>query len=213
METYIFDLDGTLADSMPIAVELVLKYLEEYGISYPDDIVDVLMPLGFRGISEYYEKTMGVPKPAKEIFEDFQKRLLTAYAEVIPLKEGVKQTLVALKERGARLNVLTASPHTFTDACLKRGGVFELFENVWSSEDFGLLKSNPQIYRKVAEALDVDVPACTMVDDNVIVLQTAKSVGMKTVGVYDRFSEEKEVRASADVYVYTFDEILSKNGH
>ena len=212
MKTYIFDLDGTLADSMPIAVKLVLEYLEEYGISYPDDIVDVLMPLGFRGIADYYAKTMGVPKEPKEIFENFQKRLLVAYAEVIPLKEGVRQTLFALKQQGARLNVLTASPHIFTDACLKHGGVYELFENVWSSEDFGLLKSNPQIYLEVAKVLHADVSQCTMVDDNVVVLKTAKSVGMKTVGVYDRFSKESEVRAAADAYVYSFDEILSKNG-
>ncbi len=212
MQTYIFDLDGTLADSMPIAVKLVLEYLEEYGISYPDNIVDVLMPLGFRGIADYYAATMGVPKEPKEIFEDFQKRLLAAYSEVIPLKEGVRQTLLALKEQGARLNVLTASPHIFTDACLKHEGVYELFENVWSSEDFGLLKSNPQIYLEVAKALRMDVSQCTMVDDNVVVLKTAKSVGMKTVGVYDRFSKECEVRAAADAYVYSFDEILSKNG-
>ena len=170
------------------------------------------MPLGFRGIADYYAKTMGVPKEPKEIFENFQKRLLVAYAEVIPLKEGVRQTLFALKQQGARLNVLTASPHIFTDACLKHGGVYELFENVWSSEDFGLLKSNPQIYLEVAKVLHADVSQCTMVDDNVVVLKTAKSVGMKTVGVYDRFSKECEVRAAADAYVYSFDEILSKNG-
>jgi len=204
---YIFDLDGTLVDSMPIAVKIVLDYLDECGVAYPDNIVEILMPLGFRGIAKYYAETMGVSRSPEEIFNVFEERLKKAYANDIPLKKDVKEALFALKASGARLNVLTASPHSFTDPCLQKGGVFELFENVWSSEDFGLLKSDERIYGRVAEKLNADVCDCTMVDDNVIVLKTAKSVGFKTVGVHDLYSDENEVRAAADKYVYSFKEL------
>ena len=209
-DVYIFDLDGTLVDSMPIAVKIVLEYLDEYGIPCPDYIVKMFPPLGFRGVSEYYANELGVPKTSKEIYEDFQQRLLKAYEGVISLKENVKKTLLTLKEQGVRLNVLTASPHIFTDSCLKRCGVYGLFENVWSIDDFGLTKAQPQIYKEAAKRIGAAVTDCVMVDDNLEVLKIAKAVGMKTIGVYDESSKEyqAEMQSLADDYVVDFADIL-----
>ena len=209
-EIYIFDLDGTLVDSMAPAVNKVLEVLDEYGISYPDDIIKILTPLGFKGISVYYAEKMGVPLPAEEIYTIFEERLSKVYAEQIPLKEGVKEGLEALVARGASLNVLTASPHKFTDSCLQSLGVAHLFDNIWSSEDFGFLKSDERIYSAVAQRLQADIADCTMVDDSLRVLTTAKKAGMKTIGVYEEMSadNEKEMRDLADKYVYKLTEML-----
>ncbi len=209
-EIYIFDLDGTLVDSMAPAVNKVLEVLDEYGISYPDDIVKILTPLGFKGISVYYAEKMGVPLPAEKIYAIFEERLSQVYAKQIPLKEGVKAGLEGLAARGARLNVLTASPHKFTDPCLQSLGVAHLFENIWSSEDFGFLKSDERIYGAVAQRLQAEVGDCTMVDDSLRVLTAAKKAGMKTIGVYDEMSadNEKEICALADKYVYKLIEML-----
>lgn len=209
-EIYIFDLDGTLIDSMEPAVKKVLEVLDEYGISYPDDIIKILTPLGFRGISVYYAEKMGVPLPAEEIYNIFEDRLAAVYEKEVPLKDGVREGLKGLYARGARLNVLTASPHKFTDPCLKARGIADLFENVWSAEDFGFLKSDERIYAKVAERLGADIAECTMVDDSLRVLKTAKKAGMKTLGVYDEMSadNEREIRETANGYVYKLTEML-----
>ena len=208
---YLFDLDGTLADSMPAAVEIVLSLLRKKGISYPDDIVKTLTPLGFRGIAEYYAEEMGVPMTAEEIFRWFMAELQKAYAEEIPLKRTAKETLLALKGQGARLCVLTGSPHIFTDPCLRRAGVFDLFERVWSAEDFGMHKGDTRLYCEVAKVLGVGVENLLVIDDGINVIKTAKAAGAKTVGVYDSYSkeEEAEMRSLADGYVYTLDEVLS----
>ena len=209
-EIYIFDLDGTLVDSMKPAVKKVLEVLDEYGIPYPEDLIKIFPPLGYHGLSVYYAEKLGVPLPAEEIYAIFEERLSVAYAHEIPLKEGVKEGLEALVARGASLNVLTASPHKFLDPCLKNLGVAHLFDNIWSSDDFGLLKSDVRIYSAVAQRLSVDVAECTMVDDNLKVLTTAKKAGVKTVGVYDEMSAdiEKEIRDVADKYVYKLTEML-----
>ena len=206
---YIFDLDGTLVDSMEPAVKIVLDFLTERGISYPDGFVKTITPVGFKGIANYYSERMGVPLSTEEIYACFTKSLQKAYAEEIPLKANVKDTLERLHARGDRLNVLTASPHIFTDACLKNHGVYALFENVWSSEDFGTLKSDVNIYHMAAERLNGPIASCIMVDDSLHVLEVAKGAGMQTLGVYDAFSEKDidKIKELADGYIADFSEI------
>lgn len=205
---YVFDLDGTLADSMPLAVQLTLDVLQEHNVAYPDNIVDITMPMGFRGVAEYYATQLGVPLSAEQIYAIFTVRLKKAYAADILLKPHVKETLEALKKQGARLNVLTATAYELMAPCLQRNGVLHLFENVWSAEDFQLAKSDARIYQEVAKRLGVSVADYVMVDDNVQVLQTARRAGVYTVGMHDRYSKESVVRAACDRYIYTFNELL-----
>ncbi len=202
---YVFDLDGTLVDSMTPAVNIVLRFLDEHGVSYTPDIVKILTPLGFKGIARYYANKLGVKMSEEEIYSVFQDRLKVAYAKEIFLKPHVKETLQRLKNEGASVNVLTASPHVFTDACLKNNGVYGLFDNVFSSEDFSMLKSDERIYKEVEKRLGQFV----MVDDSVTVIKTAKRAGFSTVGVYEPFFEDEwaEMQAVADKTIYSFSEL------
>lgn len=207
---YIFDFDGTLVDSMSVAVEIVLDLLREYKIVFPDNIVDILTPMGFKGIAKYYAEVMGVPMSAEEVYGWFTVKLKKAYAEEISLKPTAKETLKALKMRGAKLAVLTASPHAFVDPCLQREGVFDWFDKVWSSEDFSTSKGDVALYDKVAKEFGVPIENLVMVDDCFRVIKTAKSAGVGTVGVYDSYSakEEVEMRKTADKYVYALLELI-----
>ena len=209
-KNYVFDLDGTLVDSMKPAVKIVLDYLDEHGVSYEPSIVKILTPLGFRGIAVYYATELGIQRNPDEIYAEFVSRLKKVYENELALKEGVLEALAGLKKQGARLNVLTASPHVFTDACLKNLGVYDVFENVWTAEDFGMLKSDVRIYGEAAKRLKATIEDCVMVDDSLRVLKTAKGAGMKTIGVYEPFSDDEweEVKKTADRSVFSFDELL-----
>lgn len=208
-KTYIFDLDGTLVDSMPTGVGIVLGFLKEKGISYPDDIVETLTPLGYKGVAEYFATHFALDCTAESIFQRFQEQVVYAYGNTIPLKKAVKETLMRLREQGHGLNVLTASPHLITEICLKRYKVFDLFDHVWSIEDFGMTKADPRIYLQAAERLGVLPTDCVMVDDNVNVLKTAKKVGMQTVGVYEEMTKTTwlEMQRIADIAIYDFSNI------
>lgn len=209
-KVYIFDLDGTLVDSMPVGIGIVLGFLDEKGISYPDDIVTTLTPLGYKGSAKYIADHLTGGYQVEKIYEHFKAETLRAYGETIPLKAHVKETLEGLKAQGYRLNVLTASPQLLTDICMKRLGVYDLFENVWSIDAFGLTKADEEIYLEAARRLGVSPEECIMADDNLNVLKTAKKVGMATVGVYDDSSKDVmgEMRAIADKYVVDFAELL-----
>ncbi len=206
---YIFDFDGTLADSMKIAVDVVLSFLDERGVSYPDDLIKTLTPLGYHGIAKYYQEVLGVKLPKEEIFDTFIQRLTVAYEKDVSLKKNVERTLRALKARGARLFVLTGSPHAFTDPCLKRTGVYDLFERVWSTDDFGMQKSDERLYREVAKSLGVSLGDLLLIDDGLEVLKTAKRAGVPAIGAYDPYSAElKELAEVVDRYVTDIAEIL-----
>ena len=209
-KVYIFDLDGTLIDSMPVGIGIVLGFLNEKGIDYPDDIVTTLTPLGYKGSAKYIADHLSGGGQLEQIYEYFQAQTLREYGETIPLKAHVKETLEGLKAQGYRLNVLTASPQLLTDICLKRLGVYDLFDNVWSIDAFGLTKADEQIYIEAAKRIGVTPEECIMADDNLHVLQTAKKVGMATVGVYDESSKDvmEEMRAIADKYVVDFADLL-----
>ena len=137
--------------------------------------------------------------------------MLEAYYNTIPAKENVVSVLMELKNRGVSLNVLTASPHTTLDACLKRLGIYDLFDHVWSCDDFNTTKVNPEIYVMAAKRLNQDVEAVLFLDDNLNADKAAKTAGMKVCGVYDDSSKDytDEIKAIADYYIYNFSELLS----
>ena len=209
--TYIFDLDGTLVDSMDVAVGVLLGILESHSISYSNDIVKTIVPLGFRGVADYYIKTFALKESSEEIYAEIIDRLVYEYSNRVQPKQTVEKTLRELKAQGFSLNILTASAHELIDPCIQRLGWGNLFDNIWSAEDFNLKKSEPYVFLEAAKKLGVDPGDCWMVDDNLIALTSAKKAGLKVAGVYDSYSNEyvKEIREIADAYLGKMEEILS----
>ena len=208
--TYLFDFDGTLVDSMPTFVSVMLRILDDYEKEYDSDIVKIITPLGYQGTADYY-RTLGINATSEELVRRMNEYACDAYAHDIIEKTAVKQTLFELKRRGASLNVLTASPHKMLDPCLKRLGLWDLFDNVWSCDDFNTTKSNPAIYTSAAQKIGQPVDKIVFVDDNVNAVKTAKLAGMKAYGIYDDSSKEcvSEMIEASDRYIYSFDELLN----
>ncbi len=207
--TYLFDFDGTLVDSMPSIISVMLKILDENKIEYQDDILKIITPLGYDGTAEYFKK-LGVSLPKEEIIKQMRAYAFWEYANHIQAKANVISVLEALKEKGADLNILTASPHSVVDVCLKRLGMYDLFHHVWSCEDFSTTKDDPSIYLKVGQELDQSVDDILFLDDNYNANKTAKSAGMKVCGVFDPSSADyvDDIKAVADYYIYDFFELL-----
>ena len=208
-EVYLFDFDGTLVDSMPTFASVMIRILNEHNIKYGDDIVKIITPLGYRGTAEYF-RTLGVKMSSEELVLLMNSYARMEYENNIGAKAGVVDTLRDLKDRGASLNILTASPHIMLDPCLMRLGIFELFDNVWSSDDFGTTKANPEIYKMAADRLGCEVADIIFVDDNVNAVKTARLAGMVAYGIYDDSSNElvDEMKAVSDRYIYTLSELI-----
>lgn len=209
MSTYLFDFDGTLVDSMPTFAAMMLRILDEHGIKYEDNIIKVITPLGYGGSAKHFIG-MGIKKSEEELVALMNKYAVEEYTHRIPAKKNVIETLKKLKAAGASLNVLTASPHEALDPCLKRLGIFDIFDNVWSCNDFATTKADPEIYRMAAKRLGRDTSEVTFLDDNCGADRTAKEAGMRVIGVYDDSSAEyvDEMKSICDEYIYDFSELV-----
>lgn len=208
-KTYLFDFDGTLVDSMPTYISVMLKILDENNINYSDDIVKIITPLGYKGTAEYFKK-IGLKIPESELLKTMKAQILDEYMYRIDAKENVISTLNILKDNGADLNILTASPHITLDPCLKRLGILDLFTNVWSCDDFNTTKTDPQIYISAAEKIGKPIEEILFLDDNYNADMSAKKSGIKVCGVYDKSSEEytESIKEISDYYIYDFSELL-----
>jgi len=209
MRTYLFDFDGTPVDSMPTYRDNMMHVLIAGGVSYPENIMKIITPLGFTGTARYFIDELGMKLGEDEIIAEFHRFAIDKYANVIPAKANVIDVLHCLKARGDSLNVLTASPHAMLDPCLKRLGIYDLFDNVWSCDDFNTTKADPEIYRMAASKIDQPVEKILFLDDNYNADMVARSVGMQVCGVYDDTSAEyaEEIKSVSDFYIYDFAEL------
>lgn len=206
--TYLFDFDGTLVDSMPYFADTIIQLMDDARVAYPDDIIKIVTPLGYRGTAEYMIG-LGYKSTPDALVDEIIACNTAAYHQSIPLKEGVKEKLLQLKAQGHSINVLTASPHKLLDKCLLRVGIYDLFDNVWSCDDFPYTKADPRIYEEAAKRLGTTVQNCAFVDDNINAVTTAKKAGMLAIGIFDKSSEDfvAEFQAKADRYVFRFAEL------
>jgi len=197
---YIFDFDGTLVDSMPTWAGAHIKALEKAGIPVPDGFVNTITPLGNYKASEY-TISLGLDITLEKYLDDLSRHLYHEYTTNVRLKENVKETLEELIRRGHSLSVLTASPHLYVDECLQNNGVYDLFEKVWSVEDFelcttyeniGYSKPNPLYYTELAKRIGVEPSECLMVGNDVSEDMVAKNVGMQVFLLTDCLLNKKK---------------------
>lgn len=206
----IFDLDGTLVDSMSRFTNGLLTILNQNGIEYDlNDMINTITPLGYVGSAKYF-RTLGLKESVEELCGIMTDNLVKEYSENIYLKPFVQEYLQKLHAEGVRLFVLTASPHAVTDPCLKHNGVFHLFEKVWSVEDFGLTKDDLPLFELVAQEIGLKQTEMAFFDDNRTAVKNAKKSGYFTVAVKDNQAEEdlQFIKSTADKYIETFGEML-----
>lgn len=209
MGIYIFDFDGTLGDSMTYFVKGMLQILRDHEVDFSAEVIKIITPLGYKETAKYFIQEFGLPYTVDELIVKMHEVLYPSYRDEIMLKPAVADYLEKKKREGHSLNVLTASPFRMVEPVLKRGRVFDLFDHVWSCEDFNMTKDNPQIYYEAATRAGGKPEDVIFFDDNVEAIRTAVRAGICTVGVYDDASIEylEEIKAVADKFIYRFDEM------
>ena len=162
----------------------------------------------FEGAELYV--TMGVKDDVPTIVKNIEKKLVREYSENVKLKAGVGEYLRRLHSQGARLFVLTASPHIVTDICLKNNSVYDLFERVWSVEDFGMSKSDVNIFYEVARTVGCDVSCINYFDDNLTAVTNSKKAGYFVYGIKDMqtVADIEKIRGLSDYFVESFEDLL-----
>ncbi len=181
----IFDMDGTLADSMDFWTHLGEEYLRRQGIAPPPDIWDTLKALTMPQAAQWLVRTFGLPGTAAGAEAEMSAVMADHYRRDVPLKPGAREYLAALRDRGVGMCLATNTPSPLVRACLSRLGVLDLFRFCISGEEVGAGKDKPDIYLAAAERLGGAPRDVAVYEDALFALQTAKAAGFYTMGVFD----------------------------
>ncbi len=206
----IFDLDGTLLDSLGIWQRVDEQFFASRKIELPPDYSNAIGHLSIRATAQYTIERFSLKESAEEIIAEWQAMSLDAYANDVCLKPYAKEFLLKLKKQGVRLAVATGGESEKFTPALKRCGIYELFENFTTLNEVSRGKNFPDIYLCAAEKLGLNPEECTVFEDLYDAIQGAKSGGFCTVGIYDKHSEKMQARIkeTADYYIRSYSEML-----
>ena len=209
MNTYIFDFDGTLVDSMPAYTKAIAKILTENGIDYDENLMEIITPLGPLLTAKYLCTHFPLSMGEDALYAKILKILAHVYCTEVTAKPNAKEALLRLKGTGHPLFILTASPREHVRSCLLHLGLYDLFEQILSCEEFGMGKERPAIFRLVTKRLNVSAKDTVFIDDNLTACRAAKEAGLTVYAVRDltNASVTAELMATADRYLFDFSEL------
>ena len=185
----IFDMDGTLLDSMEFWQNLGRQYLESKGKSPDDDLEDVIESMTLQESASYFKKKYDLDEDTEEIIKEVLDFIEDKYLNEIPLKKGVKKFLEKVNSQGYKMCILTTSEKSQAVGALKRTGVLDLFDEVYTDRDFNLSKKDPQIYIKTCEKMGESPSDTVVFEDALYAVESAKKTKCTVVGVYDEYSK------------------------
>ena len=207
----IFDLDGTLLDSMFIWDTIGEEYLRSIGKEPHEDLKETFMTLTLEEAAEYYREHYGVTLSVKKIVDGVNAMVEQTYRTKVTLKPGISEYLAWLKENGVRMCVATVTDRYLVEETLDRLGVRHYFSEIFTCAEVGFGKDKPVIYQKALEHLETEKSDTYVFEDLPFALNTAKTDGFPTVGVYDRHEvHQDELKELADYYVLNFTDPILK---
>ena len=204
----IFDLDGTLFDSLWVWEEIDLRFLSKRGIAVPPDYSQSIGALSFRQTAEYTVQRFKLAETPESLMQEWMEMSREAYANEIRLKKGAKEFLIRLKEMGVKLAVATSSTPDLYVPALINNGIYELFSAVVDTTT-ERSKDHPDIYLAAAKKLGVSPAECAVFEDLPVAVDSAKRGGFFTVAVYDdHYKGAKNGFDKADLFVYGYEELM-----
>ena len=202
----IFDLDGTLLDSMGVWTQLDIDFLGKRGIPVPEDYLAAVTPMGFSQAAQYTIERFALNETPEALIAEWNAMAIEAYRTSVFLKPGAAEYLQALKGHGVKLAVATASHAELYVPALEHNGVLALFDAFTTLSEVSRGKGFPDIYLKAAQKLGLSPAECVVFEDIYAGILGAKAGGFCTAGVYDASSESEQnaIRQAADFYLKDF---------
>ena len=201
----IFDLDGTLLDSMSIWDRVGEDYLRSLGKEPKDNLKEVFKTFTLEQSAQYYIDYYGVTLSVEEIVSGINKMVENYYVNTIPLKPGVEYFLKELYTRGIKMCIATVTHEYLAKAALDRLKVSHYFTRIITCAQVGHSKKEPHIYRQALQELQTGKNETVVFEDTLHAVVTAKSDGFITCGVYDEHEfEQEKLKSTASLYIKNY---------
>jgi len=208
VKALIFDLDGTLLDSMGVWLDVDVAFLKKRGIAVPDDYAKEILSMSFREAAAYTIERFGLPDSAESVLREWSDMAAHAYGGSAQLKPGAREYLFARKARGAKMAIATSALPDLCELALRAHGIHDLFDAVCNTSEVRHGKSSPDVFILAAQRLGFDPSECVVFEDILDAVKSAKSVGMAVCAVLDEASRRDwaEIRKTADWTIRDFRE-------
>ena len=200
----IFDVDGTLLDSMGEWKAIGERYLKSLGLTPKEDLWEAFKPLTLDQAARYYQSHYGVSLSVEEIEEGINALIEEVYFVRAQLRPGVESLLAELKRMGVRMVIATATDRYLVEAALKRCGILHYFETIITCREAGS-KRQPGIYETALSALGTEKKDTWVFEDALHGARTAAEAGFPVLGIRDPTEEEQQaLQAVSAVYLTDF---------
>lgn len=209
----IFDLDGTLVDSMGVWAKIDVDYLNKLGHEVPNNLKEEITHLGFKEVAKYFKKRFNIADLEEEIMKTWHDMAYIEYKENIKLKPGAREFLKQLKESNIKIGLATSNSYPLLEVSLKSNDIFDLFDSITITGEVSRGKDFPDVYLLAAERLGLSPNECAVFEDILPAVKGALSAGMKVFAVEDHTvsdEERTEIKKYAHEYIESFNDLLIK---
>lgn len=214
IKAVIFDLDGTLVDSMWMWKSIDVEYLGKKGIAVPADIQafqEELEGMGFTETAVFFKNRFQIEDSLEEIKKTWILMAEEKYSKEVPLKPGVREFLEELKNRNIPVGISSSNSRDLIVTVLKAHGIEKYFDCITTCCEVPNSKPAPDVYLKTAQGLQIEPKDCLVFEDVPMGIMAGKNAGMQVCAVEDAYSkrQEAEKRRLADYYIEDYYEVLN----
>jgi HAD superfamily hydrolase (TIGR01509 family) len=210
IKAVIFDIDGTLIDSMWIWKQVDIEFLGKRGIPLPERLQTDIEGMSYSETAIYFKARFNLSESLEEIKEEWRLMAEDYYKCHIKLKSGAKELLKLLYDKGYIIGIATSNSRELVDYMLTNHGISQYFSNIRTSCEVDKGKPHPDVYLKVAEDMDIEPGYCLVFEDTLAGVMAAKSAGMKVIAMADEVSLESKDKLieMTEGYIHSFDEVM-----
>lgn len=211
-DAFIFDLDGTLVDSMWMWKSIDIEYLSRFNLELPPNLQNEIEGMSFTETAHYFKNRFNIKDDIEAIKAEWNQMATDFYKNKVKLKAGVLEFLDYLKNKNKKLGIATSNSKELTMDCVTALGIKDYFDCIITGCDVKAGKPNPEVYLTNASTLMVSPDKCLVFEDIPVGIMAGKNAGMTTCAIEDDYSynykEEKE--KLADYYITDYNEFLYK---
>lgn len=199
----VFDLDGTVLDSMGVWEKVDVLFLENRGMMLEQDYLDAITPMGFKEAAEYTIRKYSLKEPPDKVVKEWFETAAVLYAQEVGLKAHAREYLQDLKERGIKIAAATSSEPELYKAALKNNNIYQYFDAFAHTSEVKKGKESPAVYQRAAEKLGLKAEECIVYEDILKGIRSARKAGFYTVAFEDSYSayEKEALKKEADAYI------------
>jgi len=211
IKAVIFDLDGTLIDSMWVWNKIDEDYFRNRNMDLPVGLKNEIEHLSFDETAAYFKKAFSLLDTVETIKKEWNDIAYVEYLNNVKLKPGVVEFLSLLKTLNMKIGLATSNTESLIEAVLQANGIYHYFDCITLTDEVSRGKNFPDVYLLAAEKLGIDPEQCIVFEDILPAVKGAKAAGMKVVGVYDDFSKEQkeDIINHADHYIIEYNELTT----